>query len=169
MRSFLADLESFDPDSDRNERVLAALGPKMLALSAELAGGAHPYFVPVEHTSLAREQLGAGPLLAPEQMVVLETDPTRARQTARRGMQLYLELSNYTKNLRQFGFGDDDFNNGGSDRLVDAIVAWGDPESIAAAIRAQHDAGADHVCVQVLSDDDSVPRQSWRQLAEALA
>jgi probable F420-dependent oxidoreductase len=151
------------------QRVLAALGPKMLALSADRARGAHPYFVPVEHTAEARGVLGAGPLLAPEQAAVLETDPGKAREIARQHMATYLGLPNYTNNLRRYGFGDDDIKNGGSDRLVDAIVAWGDVDAVVRRVRAHHDAGADHVCVQVLSSDiRAVPQREWRDLAEAL-
>jgi len=151
------------------QRVLAALGPKMLALSAERARGAHPYFVPVEHTAEARGVLGSGPLLAPEQAAVLETDPAKAREIARKHMATYLGLPNYTNNLRRFGFGDDDIENGGSDRLVDAIVAWGDVDAVVQRVRDHHDAGADHVCVQVLASDiRAVPQREWRELAEAL-
>ena len=116
-------------------RVLAALGPKMLELAATRAVGAHPYFVPVEHTAVAREHLGPDALLLPEQKVVLETDPTTARAIGRRAMAIYLALPNYTNNLRRFGYGDDDFADGGSDRLVDAIVAWGDEDAIKARVR----------------------------------
>ncbi|PZG18928.1 LLM class F420-dependent oxidoreductase, partial [Spongiactinospora gelatinilytica] len=133
--------------------VLAALRPRMLELARERTAGAHPYFVPVEHTALARAALGSGRLLAPEQAVVLETDPATARATARAHMSFYLGLPNYVNNLRGLGFGDDDFAGGGSDRLVDAIVAWGDAETVAARVRAHLDAGADHVAVQALSAD----------------
>lgn len=170
MRTFLDGLDAADPNADPTQRALAALGPKMMALAAERTAGAHPYFVPVAHTAAARNQLGPNPLLAPEQMVVLDTDPERARRIARAGMQLYLGLTNYTRNLRTYGFGDEDFAAGGSDRLVDAIVAWGDVNHIAARIRAQHDAGADHVCVQVLTENPgAVPRQAWRELGAALS
>jgi probable F420-dependent oxidoreductase len=169
MRAFLDAADAADPGGDPAQRVLAALGPQMLRLSGSRAGGAHPYFVPVEHTAAAREVLGPGPLLAPEQMVVLESDPDRARQIARAGIQMYLGLSNYTNNLRRFGFGDDDLSEGGSDRLVDAIVAWGDPDAIAERVRAHLDAGADHVAIQVLTTEPgSVPREAWHMLAESL-
>jgi probable F420-dependent oxidoreductase len=134
-------------------RVLAALGPRMLELARERSAGAHPYFVPVAHTARARALLGEGPLLAPEQTVVLETDPQRARATARTFMRTYLGLPNYVNNLRDLGYGDDDFADGGSDRLVDAIVAWGDEEAIATRVRAHHDVGADHVAIQPLAAD----------------
>jgi len=151
------------------QRILAALGPKMLELAAKRAAGAHPYFVPPEHTGFARQQLGAGPLLAVEQAVVLETDPAKARALARTHTVHYLTLPNYTNNLRRFGFGDADFEDRGSDRLVDAVVAWGDVGAIAARVRAHHDAGADHVCVQVIGEDfRAVPEHAWRELAPAL-
>jgi probable F420-dependent oxidoreductase len=133
--------------------VLAALGPKMLRLAAERAAGAHPYFVPVEHTVRARETLGEGPILAPEQAVVLERDPARARTVARSHMQHYLKLENYANNLLRLGFSDSDLAEGGSDRLVDSIVAWGDVDSIHKRVIEHLAAGADHVCVQVLTED----------------
>jgi len=133
--------------------VIAALRPRMLALAAEKTRGAHPYFVPPEHTARAREILGSGPWLCPEQMVLRETDATRAREIARENMKIYLGLPNYQNNLEWLGYSDDDFANGGSDRLVDAIVAWGDEKAIAERIRAHHDAGADHVCIQPLRPD----------------
>ena len=150
-------------------RVLAALGPKMLELAAERADGAHTYFVPPEHTARARETLGAGKLLAPEQVCVLSTDPTVAREIARRHTTSYLRLANYTNNLRRFGFDDDDFADGGNDRLVDTICAWGDVDAVAARVKAHLDAGADHVAVQVLVDDRrGLPRKEWAELAPAL-
>ena len=150
-------------------RVLAALGPRMLRLAAERAAGAHPYFVPVEHTAFAREQLGEGPLLCPEQAVVLETDPTEAREIARAHMATYLGLPNYTNNLRRLGWGDDDLTAPGSDRLVDALVAWGDEDAIRSRVAAHHEAGADHVCVQVLTADiRDLPMEQWRTLAPVL-
>jgi probable F420-dependent oxidoreductase len=150
-------------------RVLAALGPKMLALAAERALGAHSYFVPVEHTAVAREALGDEPMLCPEQAVVLSTDPAAARAAARLHMATYLTLPNYTNNLRRLGWGDDDLADGGSDRLVDAIVAWGDESAIVDRVQAHLDAGADHVCVQVLdATATALPLPQWRALAPAL-
>ena len=151
------------------QRVLAALGPRMLKLAAERGLGAHPYFVPVEHTALSREVMGEGPLLAPEQMAVFDTDPVTARATARRAMATYLGLPNYTNNLRRLGWGDDDLLHGGSDRLVDAIVVWGSLDTIVRRVKDHLDAGADHVCVQVLPTDASaLPLVEWRELASAL-
>jgi len=133
--------------------VLAALRDKMLGLAAERTRGAHPYFVPVEHTLRARKVLGEGPWLCPEQMVVFESDAEKARAVARANMQVYLDLPNYQNNLRQFGYTDGDFADGGSDRLVDAITVWGDEREIAARIQAHLDAGADHVCIQPFRTD----------------
>lgn len=150
-------------------RVLAALKPRMLRLAAERADGAHPYFVPPEHTAVARADLGEGPLLAVEQAVVFETDPSVARDIARTHTSIYTGLPNYSGNLERFGFAADDFIGAGSDRLVDAIVAWGTMDDIVARIQAHHDAGADHVCIQVVAADGrSVPTAQWRALADAL-
>lgn len=149
--------------------VLAALGPKMLRLAASAAQGAHPYFSPVEHTAFARETMGAGPLLAPEQMVVLDTDRDRARALAIQHMSRYLRLPNYTNNLLRHGFTEGDLA-GPSQRLVDAIVVCGDVEAVVARVRQHHDAGADHVCIQVLTDRPTdLPMRAWREIAEAFA
>jgi probable F420-dependent oxidoreductase len=153
---------------DDGGRLLAALGPKMLELSATRANGSHPYFTTPEHTAIARETMGADALLAPEQMVVLETDPVEARRVARAGLKIYLGLPNYFNNLMRLGFTEDDRADGGSDRLVDAIVAWGSEEQIAARVAQHHAAGADHVCVQVLQDGAAMPEVQWRRLAPAL-
>jgi len=151
------------------QRMLAALGPRMLELAAERTAGAHTYFVPVEHTVTARAALGDGELLCVEQAVVVETDPTTARAIGRRHMAMYLGLPNYTNNLKRFGWTDDDIADGGSDALVDAIVAWGDLDTVVARVQAQHEAGADHVCLQVFVDDEqAVPMEMWRELAPAL-
>jgi probable F420-dependent oxidoreductase len=133
--------------------VLAALRPRMLALSRDAANGAHPYFVPPEHTARAREILGKDAWLCPEQMVLLETDASKARAIARQNILIYTGLPNYRNNLKWLGFTDADFENGGSDRLVDAIVAWGDEKVIADRIQAHHDAGADHLCIQTFRSD----------------
>jgi probable F420-dependent oxidoreductase len=148
--------------------VLAALRPRMLELARDRTAGAHPYFVPPSHTARAREILGPGPLLAPEQAVVLEADPTRAREIGRRHMAVYLTLPNYVENLRTLGYDDADFDAGGSDRLVDAIVAWGDEEAIAARVREHLDAGADHVAVQSYAADAAASLAQLERLAPAL-
>lgn len=150
-------------------RVLAALGPRMLRLAAERALGAHPYFVPVEHTIIARKELGPGPLLAVEQAAVLSKDPAVARTTARKHMKRYLSLENYANNLKRVGWSDADLASDGSDALVDAIVAWGDAREIRARVEAHLANGADHVCVQVLRTDLAAhPLAEWRALAPAL-
>ncbi|MBK9665503.1 MAG: LLM class flavin-dependent oxidoreductase [Gammaproteobacteria bacterium] len=130
--------------------VLAALRRNMLQLAAEKTRGAHPYFVPPEHTARARELLGPEAWLCPEQMILLETDASKARAVARKHMAVYVGLPNYQNNLREYGFDDRDFAAGGSDRLVDAIVAWGDETVIRERIEAHRAAGADHVCIQPL-------------------
>jgi probable F420-dependent oxidoreductase len=172
MRDYLAAMDAalyMSPEPETTHVVLAALGPKMLALSATAADGAHPYFVPVEHTAVAREHLGPDALLAPEQAVVLSTDAEEARRVARGHMATYLTLPNYTNNLRRFGWGDEDLADGGSDRLVDAIVAWGDEQAVVDRVAAHHERGADHVALQVLPlDGASVPMDDWHRLAQAL-
>ncbi|HEY3834721.1 MAG TPA: LLM class F420-dependent oxidoreductase [Acidimicrobiia bacterium] len=152
------------------QRCLAALGPKMLALAAERTAGAHPYFQTPEHTHRAREVMGTSALLMPEQMCVLSTDRDAAHAIAREAMKMYLTLPNYRNNLLRLGFTAEEIDQGGgSDRLVDAIVVCGDEAAIAARVREHHDAGADHVCVQVLGEGRaSVPLGQWRRLAPAL-
>ncbi|GAB3500675.1 LLM class F420-dependent oxidoreductase [Amycolatopsis cihanbeyliensis] len=148
--------------------VLAALGPKVLRVAGERTAGAHPYLTTPEHTRQARETLGSGPLLAPEQKVVLDTDPERARAIARPVVGAYLGLRNYTNSLLRFGYTELDFYNGGSDRLVDALALHGDAATIARGITAHLEAGADHVAVQVLTADGADPRPAYRELAAAL-
>ena len=149
------------------QRVLAALGPKMLKLAAERGAGAHPYFTPVEHTAFARETMGANALLAPELAVVLETDATKAREIARKYMTTYTRLPNYTNNLKRFGFTEEEITHQ-EDRLVDAIVAWGSIDSVTAAVKGHLDAGADHVCIQVLTDKPgTLPMREWQELSDA--
>ncbi len=150
-------------------RVLAALGPRMLELAAARADGAHPYFVPVEHTQAARAILGSGKLLCPEQAVVLEPDPGAARAIARRHTSAYLRLPNYRHNLERMGFGSDEMEGGGSDRLVDAVVGWGDVGQVAARAREHLQAGADHVAIQVIAADPAeAPLAEWEALAHEL-
>jgi probable F420-dependent oxidoreductase len=148
--------------------LLAALRPKMLELARERTAGAHPYFVPPTHTAEARAILGPVPLLAPEQVVVLETDATRAREIGRRHMAAYLRLPNYVNNLRELGFDEADFADGGSQRLVDAIVAWGDEAAIAARVREHLDGGADHVAVQAYAENGKAALAQLERLAPAL-
>jgi len=139
----------------------------MLDLARDRSAGAHTYFVPVEHTRVARERLGPGKLLAPELACVVETDPARARAVARAYAKLYLGLSNYTNNLLELGYTEDDIAGGGSDRLIDAVIPHGSAEEIAEVVRAHLDAGADHVCVQPLGEE-GIPRESWTALARVL-
>jgi probable F420-dependent oxidoreductase len=143
-------------------RLLAALGPKMLALARDRADGAHPYFVPPEHTPFARRILGPNPLLIPEQAVVLGSDPEEARRVARGHTTSYLRLPNYVNNLRRLGYSEEDLVGGGSDRLVDAIVAWGDEEQIANRVKEHLEGGADHVLLQPLGDLESAVSQLER-------
>jgi probable F420-dependent oxidoreductase len=150
-------------------RVLAALRPRMLQLAREHAHGAHPYFVPPSHTPMAREILGADRLLIPEQAIVLITDPHEARRVARNHMALYLTLPNYVNSLRHLGFDEKDLAGGGSDRLVDAIVAWGDEQAIAERIAELRSGGADHVVVQPLADDLPGVLAQLQRLAPAIA
>jgi len=137
-------------------RVLAALGPQMLRLAAERSLGAHPYFVPVEHTAMARKELGVEPLLAVEQAAVIGTDREKATAAAKRHTKYYVAFENYANNLRRLGWGEADLADAGSDKLIEAIVATGDAAAVKARVDAQHAAGADHVCLQVLGGDSLV-------------
>jgi probable F420-dependent oxidoreductase len=149
--------------------LLAALRPKMLGLARDRTDGAHPYFVPVEHTRRAREVLGDGPLLAPELMIVLDEDPTTARATARRAMTPYLALPNYANNLLELGYERSELDDGGSDRLVDDLIAWGSPADIHARIAQHLEAGADHVCIQPLNADLDACLDDLRELAPVVS
>ncbi|MGW5307958.1 LLM class F420-dependent oxidoreductase [Streptomyces griseoluteus] len=151
-------------------RVLAALGPKTVRLAGERSLGAIPYLVTPEHTGRAREILGQEPLLAPEFAVVLETDPARARELARGHLDMYLQLPNYTNNFQRLGFTEDDLRDGGSDRLIDALYAWGDDDTIRQKVNAFLEAGADHVALQVVQggSPDDLHRAAWRKLAGIL-
>jgi probable F420-dependent oxidoreductase len=171
MGEFLDALDAASPALPADGRMLAALGPKMLELARDRSAGAHTYLVTPEHTEQARSALGPDRLLAPEQGVVLERDPDRARAIARQNIAVYFDLPNYVNNWRRQGFTDEDVAAPGSDRLIDALVAWGDEEAIAKRVREHRDAGADHVCVQIMIDrpDATVfPREQWQRLAAAL-
>lgn len=166
--AFLDGLDNADQPVAAEDRVLAALGPKMLTLAADRSRGAHPYLVTPEHTATAREVLGTGPLLLPEQTVVLSDDAAAARGIARDWVRNYLAMPNYANNLLRSGFTEDDVHDV-SDRLVDAIVVSGDEEAILARVDEHKAAGADHVCVQVLDADPAVmPMAQWRRLAPVL-
>lgn len=167
-KAFLDGLDASPTPVPAGNRVLAALGPKMLQLSATRAGGAHPYLVTPEHTRGAREVLGAGPLLLPEQTVVLTDDRDYARSVGTDWLRSYLALPNYANNLLRTGFTEEDLSSV-SDRLFDAIIAWGDEAAIGARVQEHLDAGADHVCIQVITaDPQEFPREQWRRLAAAL-
>ncbi|GAA2097730.1 TIGR03620 family F420-dependent LLM class oxidoreductase [Actinomadura alba] len=171
MRNYLDAMDATEfagPLPEQPPRMLAALRTRMLELSAERTEGAHTYFVTPLHTSRARDILGDKPVLAPEQALVLETDPGRAREIARRYMAFYLSLPNYLNNLRELGWDEEDLAAGGSDAVVDAIVVWGDEETVAARVREHYAAGADHVCVQPLADDSRQVLEHLRRLAPVL-
>ena len=167
-RSFLDALDAAEQPVPVENRVLAALGPKMLELSATRTRGAHPYLGTPDHTRQAREVLGDGPLLLPEQTVILTGDRAEARAVGTDWLRTYLALPNYANNLLRSGFTEDDLSSV-SDRVFDAIVAWGNEEAIQRRVNEHRAAGADHVCVQVLTADlREFPREQWRRLAAAL-
>jgi probable F420-dependent oxidoreductase len=151
-----------------SQRALAALGPRVLRLAAERTAAAHPYLVTPEHTRRARALLGTNVLLAPEQHVVLDTDPARARELARNAVSHYLGLTNYTANWRRLGFTDQDIAGTGSDRLVDGLVAMGDAQQVAARIEAHLSAGADHVCIQLITPEGASSLPGLSELAKLL-
>ncbi len=169
MRAFLDGLDSTSPALPRERRILAALAPKMVGVAGERSLGAFPYFAPVAHTAWARGVLGPDPLLVPELTFVLETDAAAARALARPFAGRYLGLTNYANNLLRHGFDEADLADGGSDRLLDALVPHGDAEAVAAVVRAHLDTGADHVALQALTADaPGVPRRAWAAVAAAL-
>ncbi|MGI8677632.1 MAG: TIGR03620 family F420-dependent LLM class oxidoreductase [Jatrophihabitans sp.] len=168
LESYLDALDTAVRPVPPDHRILAALGPKVLELAAQRSAGAHPYLTTVEHTRQARDILGAAAVLAPELMVVLERDPETARSLARRRLTDYLQMRNYVQNLRRLGFGDDDLADGGSDRLVDALVAWGDEARIASRAQEHLNAGANHVCLQVLTPKGADVLETYRRLAATI-
>ena len=169
LAQFLDGLDEAEDPVPVDERVIAALGPKALVLAGERSAGTHPYLTSPEHTATAREALGPGSIVAPEQGLILETDADRARAIGRQFLARYLEAPNYTNNFRRLGFAEEDIAGGGSDRLVDALIAWGDEDALVARVQAHRDAGASHVCIQVLTDQSpAFPRDDWRRLAPAL-
>jgi probable F420-dependent oxidoreductase len=171
MRAYLAAMSAAEcqsPAAPNAPTILAALGPQMLEIARELTDGAHPYHTTPAHTSSARAILGPGRFLAPEQPVVFEAEPSRARAIARARVAGTLRHPAYVRNLLRLGFSDADLAGGGSDRLIDGLVAWGDERAVARRLREHLDAGADHVAVQILVEDDRIlPHREWRQLAEA--
>lgn len=166
--SYLDELDKSEPSVPSEERLVAALRPRMLELARDRSAGAFPYHMPPEHTERARAVLGAGKRLVVEQAVVLDADPDRGRALARQSLQMYLALPNYVNAWRWLGFSAEDVADGGSDRFVDAIVVRGDEDAIRRRVQAQRDAGADHVCIQVVAEDNEAARRVWRQLAPAL-
>lgn len=169
MRGYLDDLDALADSLPAGARVLAALGPKMRALAGERSAGVHPYLGTTELTRISREELGPEPLIAPEQAAVLSTDTDHARSVARTHLSRYLGLPNYAKSILRVGFDEADLADGGSDRLVDALVVHGDEQAIASRVAEHRSAGADHVCVQVLSENPlDLPLAQWRRLAPAL-
>jgi probable F420-dependent oxidoreductase len=168
MASYLDQLDDARPPLLSDRRVLAALGPKMLSLARDRSAGVHTYNVTPEHTAIARAAVGPDRLVIPEQAVVLSTNPEMARELGRTHLSHYLSMSNYTDNFLRLGFGERDLLDGGSNQLIDALVAWGDVDAIARRVEEHHEAGADHVCVQVLSGDKLLPMEAWRELAPAL-
>ncbi|MEI8238426.1 MAG: LLM class F420-dependent oxidoreductase [Actinomycetota bacterium] len=168
MTSYLDGLDAASTPLAIGDRMLAALGPRMLDVAATRTAGTHPYLVTPELTAAARHGIGSG-LVASEQGVVLETDPSTARSIARTHLATYLGLPNYSNNWKRQGFTDDDIADGGSDRLVDALVVWGDEATIARRVQEHRDAGADHVCIQVLTANPAeFPIEQWRKLAPAI-
>lgn len=169
MRNYLDGLDQAvymaAPPAQPTPIVLAALRDKMLELSAERAGGAHTYNVTPEHTARARSIIGPGKMLAVEQPLILETDPAQARKIARAELELYLGLENYLNSWRAMGFADEDFTAGGSDRFIDAIVAWGDESALRARIDAHLDAGASQVCIKPLASGGSTDMRILELLA----
>jgi probable F420-dependent oxidoreductase len=167
MRDFFDGLDAAETPVPKEQRLAAALGPKMLDLAKERSLGTHPYFIDVQHTRFARERVGPGTLVAPEVAVVIEEDPETARKLAREYAALYLGLRNYTGNLLKFGYTERDFEGGGSDRLIDTVIPHGSAGKVAEAIHAHFEAGADHVCLQPLGHGDE-PLEDFRALAAAL-
>jgi probable F420-dependent oxidoreductase len=167
MGEFFDGLDAADPPVPREQRIAAALGPKMLDLAADRTLGAHPYFTPVDHTRHARKRLGPDALLAVELAVVLEPDAETARKAAREYAATYLTHTNYVNNLKRLGYTDRDLRDGGSDRLIDAVIPHGSPAEVAEAIRKHLDAGADHACIQPVGHGPA-PAADYRALAKAL-
>lgn len=165
MGDYLDRLDQAETPVPPMERILAALSPKLTALAAQRTAGVHPFLVTPESTAATRALLGPDPVLAPYQAVVLEQDPDTARTAARSFLGGALGMAHYARSLRAQGFTDDDLAAGGSDRLIDAVVARGDAEAIAKRLQAHHDAGADHVALHVLGSTEGFPRRAWRELA----
>jgi probable F420-dependent oxidoreductase len=167
MRAYLDALDESAAPGSTPARVLAALAPRMVALAGERTLGVHPYLMPVAHTRLVREALGPEPLVAPELTVTLQHDRALAHASAREDLQLYLRLPNYVNSWKRLGYDDAELTAGGSDRLIDALYAWGSAEEIARRVREHHEAGANHVCLRVVGQE--WPLAEWRELAGLLS
>ncbi|MGW3245476.1 TIGR03620 family F420-dependent LLM class oxidoreductase [Streptomyces sp. NPDC001070] len=165
MGGYLDELDGAPAPVPADQRLMAALGPKMVQLAGRRTAGVHPFLVTPEYSAATRELIGQGPLLAPYQAVVLERDPAKARAAAREFIGMFLSMDHYARNMLRQGFTEEDLAGGGSDRLVDSLVAWGDVETIGNRVRAHHQAGADHVCLHVLGTDSAMPLPQWRELA----
>ncbi|MGW1591820.1 TIGR03620 family F420-dependent LLM class oxidoreductase [Streptomyces sp. NPDC002386] len=168
MGAYLDQLEQAPDPVPADLRLMAALGPKLVQLAGQRTAGVHPFMITPEQSAATRDLLGAGPILAPYQAVVLETDPDTARTAARGFLGMFLGMDHYARNMLRQGFTEDDLTGGGSDRLIDSVVAWGDPDAINRRIRAHHQAGADHVCLHVVGASSPVPRAEWRELAHLI-
>jgi probable F420-dependent oxidoreductase len=166
MNAYLDELEQAPAPVPTGERVMAALGPKMIELARRRTLGIHPFMVTPEYSAAVRKQLGDLPLIAPYQAVVLEEDPGKARHAARDFLGVFLGMDHYARNLRRQGFTEEDLSHGGSDRLIDSVVAWGDVAAVGRRIRAHHQAGADHVCLHVVGAGSAMPLPQWRALAQ---
>jgi probable F420-dependent oxidoreductase len=165
MGAYLDELDQAPAPTPPAERLMAALGPKMTELAGRRTAGVHPFMVTPEYSAAARKQLGDGPLIAPYQAVVLESDPAKARTAAREFLGAFLGMDHYARSMRRQGFTEEDLAHGGSDRLIDSVVAWGDVETIGERVRAHHQAGADHVCLHVVGAGPAMPLPQWRELA----
>jgi probable F420-dependent oxidoreductase len=166
----LAKMKYMGPQpSEKPKTVIGALGPKMLEVAKELSDGSHPYNITPEHTAVSRKALGPGKLLCPEQLVLLEKDPATARALGRKALALSLTLPNYRNNYLRQGFKNEDLDNGGSDKLIDGILAWGDEKAIRGRIQQHWDAGADHVCIQPLRKEGATVTAEDEKGLEALA
>ena len=168
MNRYLDELDGAPAPLGSSDRILGTLGPRMVALAGERAAGIHPFLVTPESNLENRRILGPDALIAPHQAVVVETDPAKARAIARRGIGMFIGFPSYQKNLRRLGFGDDDLVPGGSDRLIDATVAWGSLDAIRRRLQEHWDAGADHVALHVLTARGGLPTAEWRELSALL-
>jgi probable F420-dependent oxidoreductase len=169
MGRYLDDLDRAPAPVPPAERLMAALGPRMTELAGQRTAGVHPFMVTPDYTAAARKQLGDGPVIAPYQAVVLERDPAKARAAARDFLGVFLGMDHYARSLLRQGFTERDLAAGGSDRLIDGVVAWGDVDDIGARLRAHHQAGADHVCLHVVGAGPGMPLPQWRELAALTA